>query len=57
MTNDAKKCMICGSMFSRIDFPRCFDRMITCGSAECEGKRRKQRWKKLHPKYSKKKKK
>ena len=42
--NDTKECVICGKEFSRIDYPQCFDRMVTCGNIECMGKRRYQKW-------------
>ncbi len=45
MENDnIKICQYCNSKFFRLDFPRSFDRMVTCGTVECEGKRRKELW-------------
>jgi len=38
-----KICRFCGSYFTDIDFPSQFDRMVTCGSTECAGNRRKER--------------
>jgi hypothetical protein len=31
-------------MIEKIDFPQTYERMITCGSIECMGKRRKERY-------------
>lgn len=31
-----------------MEFPKTFDRMITCGSTECMGQRRKELWKKRY---------
>lgn len=51
--SDLKLCKYCNEKFYRIDFPRCFDRMITCGNVECEGKRRKELWLKKYNKMMK----
>jgi hypothetical protein len=40
---ETKSCKYCGKEFTRADFPRSFDRMITCASPECMGKRRHER--------------
>jgi hypothetical protein len=45
---DIKVCKYCNSKFHRMDFPQCFNRMITCGGVECEGKRRKELWRKKY---------
>jgi hypothetical protein len=37
-----KVCPYCGVEFTDIDSPRSFDRMVTCGSVECMGERRKE---------------
>jgi len=31
--------------YTDLDFPQQFERMVTCGSTECMGKRRKENWK------------
>jgi hypothetical protein len=49
--DDTKHCAICNNEFARIDFPQCFDRMVTCGNPECEGKRRKEKWKSRYENY------
>ncbi len=43
-----KECRYCKKRFSDIDFPRSFERMITCGSIECMGKRRRELWEKRY---------
>ena len=45
-----KICLYCKKRFSEIDFPSTFDRMITCGSVECMGKRRLELWRKKYDK-------
>lgn len=37
-----KKCKYCNKIYSKADFPRCFNRMITCGSLECRKKLNKE---------------
>ena len=39
-----KKCIYCNMEFTDIDFPRTFERMVTCGSIECMQKRRQERY-------------
>ncbi|MBS3097421.1 hypothetical protein J4209_01350 [Candidatus Woesearchaeota archaeon] len=43
---DFKKCVYCNCYFSRMDFPKTFDRQLTCGCVVCEGIRRKELFKK-----------
>ncbi len=50
---DIKTCVICGEEFSRIDFPRSFNRMVTCGTSKCAGERRKAKWKERYEVYKK----
>jgi hypothetical protein len=47
---ETKKCLMCKKTFERNDYPHTFERMVTCGSVECMGKRRKQLWKKRYNK-------
>jgi hypothetical protein len=42
---ETKICPYCNKRFNKIEFPQSFDRMITCGSVECMGKRRRFMWK------------
>lgn len=37
-----KICKYCKNIFYKKDFPRCFNRMITCGSLECKDKLKKE---------------
>jgi len=39
---EVKICIYCNRGFDRSDFPKSFDRMITCGSVACIGKRRRE---------------
>ncbi|MBU0627766.1 MAG: hypothetical protein KKC75_01130 [Nanoarchaeota archaeon] len=41
-----KKCIYCGTEFTKIDFPDQFDRMVTCGDPKCKGIRRRELFKK-----------
>lgn len=38
----SKKCKYCKGIFYKVDFPKCFNRMITCGSSECIRKHKKE---------------
>lgn len=39
---NSKKCKYCGDRYYKKDFPKCFNRMITCGSLECKKKLKKE---------------
>jgi len=39
---ESKKCKYCNKEFYKKDFPKCFNRMITCGRKECKDKLRKE---------------
>ncbi|HLC96579.1 MAG TPA: hypothetical protein VJH97_04615 [Candidatus Nanoarchaeia archaeon] len=41
---EEKICPYCENVFTRIDYPQNFHRMVTCGSVECMGIRRRQLW-------------
>lgn len=41
----SKVCPYCGKVFTNFDAPRSFDRMVTCGTPTCMGKRRAERLK------------
>jgi hypothetical protein len=43
-----KVCIICKKRFSRIDHPRSFDRMVTCGDVKCAGLRSYALWRKRY---------
>lgn len=38
---DSRHCKYCNKIFYKKDFPKCFNRMITCGSQECKTKLKK----------------
>lgn len=39
---ESKKCKYCNNKFYKKDFPKCFNRMITCGSIQCKKKYKKE---------------
>lgn len=39
---ESKKCKYCGNDFYKRDFPKVFQRMVTCGSVECRKKHKKE---------------
>jgi|GEM_PF-5589239 len=44
LMSEEKKCIYCNTAFSRAQFPRTFNRMITCGAALCAQRRRVELW-------------
>ncbi|HZX44559.1 MAG TPA: hypothetical protein VFF28_02640 [Candidatus Nanoarchaeia archaeon] len=45
-----KECIICGNIYTNLEFPTSFERMVTCGDIKCAGKRRYQKWRERYDK-------